>query len=407
MSVLSCYIPEFLLGVAGRQGQTNAERPLALTGEDGRVVVASEPARTCGVNGGMTMHQALKRCPDLAARELDLRACETEHAALLSTLARTGLPVEAPDWGSAYVDLREVARDLPDAQSLCADLGRQVRHAMGDALQPALGWDTGKFTARAAAVSSRPGQMRLVEASDERRFLFPLPIALLPLPPATLQQLDWLGIRTVGGFARLPAAAVQQRFGPPGKLAQQLAQGHDARPVRPTVNARPEPIDVDFDSPTTSQEAVLNAALHTLRPRLGELSAGLEGCRRLHAELHFIDGGKRLIDHAFVQPSCQETVIRAALAREFERLTWPGELTALQVMLLDVGELVPAQLSLFPELDEAPARRAPFVDLAAKLTPRYGAIFWRAKVTDERHPLPERRFSFSSISNPNDSLVAR
>ena len=398
MSVLSCYIPEFLLSVASRQGQTSAEHPLALMGEDGRVLAVSPPARICGVAGGMTMRQALSRCPDLTSHELDMRSCEAEHAALLGTLAQTGLPVEAQDWGSAYVDLREVSRDMPDAQSLCADLGRQVRRALGDALQPALGWDTGKFTARAASVRSKPGQMRLVSQSDETRFLTPLPITLLPLPPTALQQLGWLGIHTLGTFGRLPAAAVQQRFGPLGKLAQRLAQGHDDRPVRPTMNAVPEPIDVDFDAPTDSQEDILSAALHVLQPRLDALSARLEGCRRLHAELRFIDGGKRMIDHTFVQPTSLQEGIRAAMAQEFKRLTWPGELTAMQIMLLDVGEMAPAQLSLFPELDEALANRTPFADLAAKLAPRYGKIFWRALMTDQHHPLIERRFSFAQVA---------
>ncbi len=397
MSVLSCNIPSFLLALAGRQGPAPAGRPLVLMGEDGRVVTASEPARACGVAGGMSMRQALARCPDLVSRELDMQACQAEHAALLSTLAQTGLPVEAQDWGSAYVDLREVTRELPDAQSLCADLGRQVRHTLGEALQPSLGWDTGKFTARAAAVRSQPGRMRLVSHDEEAHFLSPLPVTLLPLPPAALQQLDWLGVRTLGHFAHLPWPAVQQRFGPPGKLAQRLAQGQDDRPVHPTVNARPEPIEVDLDVPTTVQEEVVGTSMHALRPHLNELSARLEGCRQMRAELHFADGTRRAIHHAFVQPVCAPETVRAMLAHELHRLTWPGELAALQIMLLDVGELVPAQLSLFPELDEslASASRTPFVDLVTKLAPRHGGIFWRAKVTDEHHPLPERRFTFA------------
>lgn len=394
MSVLSCYIPDFLFALARRQTGQAEERPLALLGEDGSVAAASARARASGVSVGMNTRQALTRCPDLLLRPIDLRACETEHAALLGTLAQTGLPVEAQDWGSAYVDLREVTRELPDAQPLCADLGRQVRRALGDPLQPALGWDTGKFTARAASVRSRPGQMRLVSQPDEERFLEPLPIGLLPLPEPSLQQLDWLGIRTLGRFAHLPRAAVQQRFGAAGKLAQQWAQGRDDRPVRATINAVPDLIDVDLETPTSLQPLVVESAMRTLRPRLRGLSAQLEGCRRLHGDLRFVDGSARGFDHIFVEPVCAEAPLRAMLAQELARITWSAELTGMQMMLLDVAELVPAQLSLFPELDKPAGEHAPFAQLTAKLTPRYGKVFWRGVVADALHPLAERRIRF-------------
>ena len=401
MSVLSCYIPDFLLAQTcqqvSQQAQGVTDHPLALIGDDGCVLAASPPARACGVMAGMTARQAFVHCPDLVLHELNVQACQAEHAALLGTLAQTGLPVEAQDWGSAYVDLHEVTGDASDAQSLCADLGRQVRRAMGEGLQPALGWDTGKFTARAASLRSKPGQMRLVSRQDEERFLTPLPITLLPLPPRALQQLNWLGIRTLGRFARLPLPAVQQRFGQAGKLAQQWAQGRDDRPVQPTINARPEPIDVDLESPTTSQAVVLDAVMPALQPHLQSLAERLEGCRRLRAELRFIDGSRRALDHIFVQPVCAAAAVRAMLASELQRLTWAGELVGVQLMLLDVGELAPAQLSLFPELDTTQAPRAPFADLVARLGPRYGArgVFWRAQISDQRHPLAERRFCFT------------
>jgi nucleotidyltransferase/DNA polymerase involved in DNA repair len=400
MSVLSCYVPDFLFALARRDAGApapaqNGERPWALLGEDGRVLAVSPLARESGARPGMNTRQALARCPDLVLSPLDARACQAEHDGLLGTLAQTGLPVEAQDWGAAYVDLREVARDRAGAQALCADLGRQVRRVMGDALQPALGWDTGKFTARAASLRSRPGQMRLVSHSDEARFLDPLPITLLPLPAPSLQQLDWLGIRTLGRFGRLPVAAVQQRFGPAGKLAQQWAQGRDDRPVRPSVNAQPEPVDVDLDVPTTSRDVALDAAMRALKPRLKAMAARLEGVRRLRGELRFADGSARAFTHVFVEPVCVAAFVRAMLAQELERIAWPAELDALQLLLLDVAELAPQQLTLFPELDAAQCERAPFADLVAKLGPRYGAIFWRAQITDERHPLPERRFRFA------------
>ena len=394
MSVLACRIPDFLLALAQRQCQTHVDQPLVLTDEDGRVLVASRPARVCGVQSGMPLRQALMCCPDLISREADLPTCRAEHAALLGVLAQTSLPVEAVSWGSGYVDLHEVTRDPLDARSLVADLGRLVRRAMGDALQPALGWGTGKFTARVASLYSPAGYMRLVSRADEKTFLMPLPIGLLPLAPVVLRQLDLLGIRTLGDFARLPASAVRQRFGPSGKFAHQLARGRDDRPVRPMISAKPEPVEVDLDTPTISQDVVLNVTMHALAPHLKALAHQFAGCRQLHAELRFLNSSRRTFTHLFVEPVCAATVIREMLSHEFRRLTWPGELLALQLMLLDVSELTPSQLSMFPQLDQQMEQPAPFGELVAKLTPRYGAIFWLATLRDRQHPVPERRYSF-------------
>jgi protein ImuB len=275
-----------------------------------------------------------------------------------------------------------------------------VRRELGEALQPALGWNSSKFTARAAAARCRPGQMRLVGPRDEARFLDPLPVALLPLPAAALQQLDWLGIGTLGLFGRLPAAAIRQRFGPAGLLAQRWAQGRDDRPVRATVSEAPELIEADLDGPTASRDLGLEQAMRALNAPLKAMAARLEGCRRLRLELKFADGSERRADRALAESTCQPAVLRAAIGQELRRAAWPAELSALRVALLDVAELKPGQLALFPEAEQAGDAPSPLDALANKLKRRYGPVFARAQVSDASHLAPERRFCFALVEPP-------
>src|SRR5512143_2217750 len=192
VAVICCRVPEFLVALARRADPRLMQQPLTLVGADGLVCAASAEARACGVVPALSPRQALARCPDARLVPLDLPASEAEHAAWLAVLARTGLPVEADGWGAAYVDARGLCHDRSSAQRACADLGHALREALGDPLSPALGWDTSKFTARAAAACAPGGRMRLVPAADETRFLNPLPLGILPLPAPALQQLDWL-----------------------------------------------------------------------------------------------------------------------------------------------------------------------------------------------------------------------
>ncbi|MBI4789674.1 MAG: hypothetical protein HY782_21805 [Chloroflexi bacterium] len=397
MSVMCCRVPDFLMGLAERRQPDLAGKPVALLGADERVWAASLEARQSGVTLQMNARQARMRCADVHLQPLDTETAQAEQGAFLGTLAECGLPVESPAWGLAYVDLHAVADSSQAVRPYCADLGKQVRGALGEPLVPSIGWDMGKFTARAAASHATPGHMRLVDRSNEARFLQPLSIELLPLSPLVLQQLDWLGIRTLGQFARLPTTAIWQRFGAEGKLAQKWAQGHDDRPVRPTVEENAPPLTIDFDPPTGLHGPVLEAILAKLRPTLSTLAKRLEGCRHLRFDLRFAETRTRAMDCAFVEPVSDESRVKAILSHQLQVLNWPAELSSVKIALLEIGELVPRQLTLFP-MD---AGRSPLVQLAQKLSSRYTNIFFQPRLDDAQHPLPERRVVWNALAAPH------
>lgn len=410
MSVMCCRVPDFLVSLAERQQPELAGKPFALLGTDERVWAASPAARESGVTVQMPARQARMRCADVQLQSLDLETSQAEQNAFVKTLAECGLPVESPVWGQAYVDLQAVGAVSDTVKPYCIDLGRQVRDVLGKALEPSIGWDTGKFTARAAASCATPGHMRLIDRAIEESFLAPCSIDLLPLSPVAVQQLDWLGIRNLGQFARLPATAVWQRFGAEGKLAQKWAKGRDDRPVRPTAEASTPSWSLDFDPPTGLHSHVLEGILSALRPTLARLAKELEGCRHLRLDLRFagsaIDNDApsngtpgaqnkhaRVIDCAFIEPVCDESRIRATLSHQLEVLNWPAELASVKIVLLETGELVSRQLTLFPMGTEC----SPLRELAQKLSGRYSHIFFQPRLEDAQHPIAERRMVLDNL----------
>jgi len=411
MSVLCCRIPDFLLNLACHSQDAAPEelqrRPLALlagsVGAGEHVCAVSPAARQSGVRIDMSPRQAQMRCPDIEFRPLNSEVSRQEQGAFLSTLAEWQLPVEAQSWGLAYIDLHGVAAYAQEVQPLAADLGRRVRQQMSRRLQPALGWDSGKFTARAAAAYTMPGRMRLVGKTDEVRFLSPLSVTLLPLPSPALQQLHWLGIRTLGQFAALPPAGVWQRFGPQGRLAQSWARGHDDRPVQRSVQEPAPALDIDLDPPSALLPPVVEAAMHALDPHLQALYERMEGCRRLHLDLRFIDGNLRRDEITFIDPCsrAQEPSgrgwarLRDALTHRLQTPAWPAELERMSIAILETAELPAQQLSLFPqELEPS----APLQTLVQKLASRYGSPFFKGEIPQARHPLAERRIHFQALA---------
>jgi DNA polymerase IV len=240
-----------------------------------------------------------------------------------------------------------------------------------------------------------PGRMRLVDKGEEVRFLSPLPVTLLPLPRPHLQQLHWLGVRTLGQFARLPPAAVWQRFGATGKLAQRWAQGRDDRPVRAAVTQAPAPVTVAFDPPAARLQPVVEALMASIGPVLAAQAAGLEGVRRLHVALAFVTGGERACELTFVEPASQPGRVQAALVQQICGVRWLAEVEAARWTLLETGELAAPQLSLFAE---TPTRLAALSEIAEKLGSRYGALFFQGRIEDGGHPLPERRSRFLRLN---------
>ena len=279
MAILTCSIPSFALGWLARSDETLRARPVAVLGASGRVMDASAPARSEGVALGQTVRQAQVACADLVVREVDARECAREFEAVLGVLEGFSDRIEPAGLGQAFVDVPGVKAD--EAATLCREVGRQVRGEVGATLQPAIGCDSGKFTAHAAASHTAPGRIRVVMGADEGPFLRPLPVGLLPLPLESQTRLGYLGIRRLGQYADLPPKAILQQFGLPGKLAQTWARGEDRRPVvgrgqRPHVT-----VSAQFDPPLDTLGPLLGAALRLLEGPTAGLQARLQGAQAM------------------------------------------------------------------------------------------------------------------------------
>lgn len=393
MSVLCCRVPELLWTLHRRNQPVPPDAPVALVSAEGTVGAVSPAAQAAGVQVPMTIRQAQARCPELVLQPLPLAEGQAAQGELLSVLTGWGLPVEESGWGRAYLDLHEVAQGKAQVQPLAVELGRQVRTALGCDLAPAIGWDSGKFTARAAATLAGAGRVRLVAAEQEVPFLGPLPVQLLPLPAQMLQELGWLGITTLGQLAALPPTAVGQRFGRMGRLAQRLAQGQDPRPVHATTRASFEPLTAPIDPPTGLLTPVVETLLELLRPHLSQLSVQLSGCRQLHLKLGFVDDSERTLDIRFVEPLAQERPLLDALTHHLQTLPWPAAVAQVAVTGLETGELLAGQLALWPEVVGQPDTA---LTVIARLRTVYGAVFVRGQVLEPTHPLPERRSRYEA-----------
>jgi DNA polymerase-4 len=395
MSILYCSIPHFAAALTQRDDPSLQHQPLVLIGPDERVFAVSAEAAACAITPGLTPQAAEARCPQARLVEADVAHCRDEFEALLQLLEDTNPLVEPHGWEAAYVDLDGLTSGSADAIAICSQVGQAIRRELGESLQPALGWDSTKFTAQAAAKRTRSGHLLVVAAARERAFLQPLPIALLPLGDYSLQRLGFLGLRTLGQYAALPSAAVLQQFGQAGRLAYKCARGEDERPVIPRTQERHLAAHLGCEHLLTEREQLLTMLRRLVAPLLQELRQNLQACGQVRLTVHFADDSAQERERTLLFPTADEQRTVLVLGQLADGMQWRMGATGLKVDLERIQDSLAEQLTLFPLPTE---KERKLLEVQSYLQARFGANrLRRAILAHPAAPLPEWRTNWLSV----------
>jgi protein ImuB len=225
-------IPAFDLRAALRLRPGLEADPAALAplpGTEPLIGSVTQAAQARGVRPGMRLGEALATCPALVLVEQDPAGVEQAWEEILHGLENAGFAVEPAEPGTALFDTKGVERLYGGLEPA---LKRSLA-AVGPAWDARAGAAERRFAALAAANVARPGQALVVSDDRTRTFLAPLPLTLLPLERTRYEELEELGVRTIGQLAGLPGSAVAERLGPDGRRAWSLARGEQDGRVSP------------------------------------------------------------------------------------------------------------------------------------------------------------------------------
>jgi protein ImuB len=385
MPVTCALIPRFRLIAATSGNRETLARPAALAPEPGAAQLigeVSEPAERFGLRAGMRIGEALSRCPELALVPPDLERAERSWEEALRRLEGIGAQVESGRAGEAFFEARGLNRLWGGIEGVL----KRVRQQLGRSVR--LGAGPGRFCAYVAAASSAG----IVPDGRAREFLEQLPVSLLcgrlgdreeadDLP----NELERLGISTLGRLAGLPRDAVSDRFGRLGLRARRLARGEDD-PLRP----RPvrEAIAVELELPEAVSGPQLERALELLISRLlahSERRGRTLRTLRLSARLATGGGWRRQI--ALRRASADRSRLADALLPHLTLLPAPAATLRLEAMALgpETGE----QLSLSSPDEE---RRRRIAEAVRQTRSAAGAdSLMRVLEVDPESRVPERR----------------
>jgi protein ImuB len=336
-------IPVFELRAALRLRPSLSLQPAALApppGKEPRVGAVTSAAEQAGVRPGMLLGEALATCPALVLVDHDPAAVEHEWEGVVRRLEDSGFAVEVEEPGTLFFETRGVERLYGGVEPAL----HRALAAIGSAWDPRAGVAERRFAALAAASVARPGQILVVSGDRTRDFLAPLPLSLLPLEDVRRDELRELGVRTLGGLAGLPGAAVADRMGPDGRRAWSLARGGGNGRVHPRRAAFELAETLEFPE-AVGNELTLRRALSALVDRvLARPDRDGREPRKLALSARLVAGGSWRRTVTLREPHADPARLRAALGAKLTEL--PGPVVRLRLELVELSESRGRQLEL-------------------------------------------------------------
>jgi DNA polymerase-4 len=233
-------------------------------GNRGVVLSATYEARAMGIHSAMPMSRARRLAPNATVIEPDHRAYAQVSRGVMSIFETITPLVEPLSLDEAFLDVSGSQRRLGAPTAI----GELIRARVADeqGITCSVGIGSTKFIAKLASTRIKPDGLLVVPADQVIAFLHPLPVgALWGVGERTEEQLERLGLRTVGDLAHTPVQTLRRALGPAqGSHLHDLSWGRDPRPVVPhlpdkSIGAE-ETFDSDIDDPVLIHAHLLRLA---------------------------------------------------------------------------------------------------------------------------------------------------
>lgn len=246
-----------------------------------------------------------------------------------------------------YLDLGRPHDELELASALTQ---RLTKHR----LVAGIGIASNKLIARLAA---RDGGLRIVPPGQEKRFLAPLPCAVLAPSERLARTLERWGIRTLGELAKLPSEQMITHLGKEGWELHQAARGRDPHPFVPFQRTPIFMEKIDFDWAVYELEPFLLAAAPLLERLALQLARSGMACRRLEVGLRLDPKGE---DRRSIRLRAPTQDVKTLLRLIHTHLAAKPPTAPLEGVTLIAHPDMPekAQLSLFGPASLSPAQLA-------------------------------------------------
>ncbi len=259
--ILHADMDAFYASIEQRDHPELRGRPVIVgaTSPRGVVAAASYEARVFGVRSAMPGFRARALCPDgiFVAPNMARYAEVSEQVhAVFNEFTPEIEPIALDE---AFLDITGSERLFGGPLALATQLKQRVLERTQLTISVAVA--PNKLVAKIACTLAKPNGLRVVEASEVRGLLEPLPLRRLwGVGPVLAEKLTRLGLKTLGDLVRYDSKQLTRDLGDRALELQALAAGHDTRPVISERAAKSIGEESTFDTNVLDRE-VVSAAL--------------------------------------------------------------------------------------------------------------------------------------------------
>jgi len=199
--------------------------------ERGAVAACSYEARRFGVRSGMAASAAHRLCPDGVYLKPNHMLYEEVSRRIMDILRNYADIIEEASIDEAYLDITSSTPDYAAAEKTARGIKRVIKRK--EDLTCSIGVAPNKTIAKIASDYQKPDGLTVVTPEEATKFLEPLPVDKIPgVGRKTTEELNSLGVKTIGDLARASKAVLVQRFGKNGAWMWDAANGVDETPVQ-------------------------------------------------------------------------------------------------------------------------------------------------------------------------------
>jgi DNA polymerase-4 len=313
----------------------------------------SDEAFRHGIRKGMALARAQRLCRDTVVIPPHADRYEQAMRDLLARALPYSPRIEMTDSnGHLFIDATGTHRLFGPAYDVAWRIRKAVRKELG--LDPIWSVAHNKLLAKVATRVVKPAGEYILEEGQEKAFLSPLPVVLVPgLDEGDLVRLRELRLDRVGQVLAWTLPQLEVVFASRGQLVYESMRGVDESPVLPVGQERPEIVsDHDFGNDSNDVET-LHAALFALIEHCGrKLRQRRLATQRLAIVLDYSDG-VRVARQGSLGPASANDRRLFEMAKGVLDRAWSRRVRIRHLRLcLDRLTFPPAQLDLFADRDQ-------------------------------------------------------
>ena len=210
------------------------------------IASCSYEAREVGIKNGMSVGEALKKCPDLVLVPYDFDKYRYVSQTLYEVLISYSHLVEAVSCDEAYIELTDYARDTDDVMEIVKTLREEVKEKTG--CTASAGVSHNMLLARVATRKAKPNGQFLLREDEGMDYLSKQPVGSLPgVGWALNRKLQEYGIATCGDLSLVPMGTLKTRHGDKtGEMLYCYSRGIDSRELKLTNETKSLSVDINF-----------------------------------------------------------------------------------------------------------------------------------------------------------------